>query len=165
MKTRNMQGCGGRKGPGTRGFSLVELLTVITIIVVVASIALPSMGSIRNGAQVCATVADLKNFATAFRAYSMLEGGYPPDTHETIPAGIEDYLSPSSFEREAPISGRYNWEGPDAYSYAGISLTTTAASEEDLELLDHQIDDGNLATGFFRQTPNGRYTYIIEDNI
>ena len=163
MKTRSMQGIGAAKGPRTKGFSLIELLTVIAIIAIIVSIFLPSMGSIRNGTEVVATVADLKNFAAAFRTYSLLEGGYPDDTHETIPSGLEDYLSPQSFEREAPITGRYNWEGPDEYAYAGISFTTTTADTETLTLLDHQIDDGNLTTGFFRQTPNGRYTYILEE--
>ena len=162
METLCKQGNDGRKRPGTGGFSLVELLTVITIIAIVASIFSPTMGSIRNGAEVGAIVAGLRNFATAFRAYSMLEGGYPLGTHETIPSGVEVYLAAAAFEREAPISGRYNREGPEAYSYVGISLTTTMASTDDLALVDHQLDDGDLATGFFRQTPNGRYTYTLK---
>jgi hypothetical protein len=35
--------------------------------------------------------------------------------------------------------------------------------EDDLELLDSMLDDGDLTQGKFRQTPNGRYTYIIDE--
>jgi hypothetical protein len=47
--------------------------------------------------------------------------------------------------------------------YSGISLFEPTASQEDLELLDIMLDDGDLSQGKFRQTPNGRYTYIIDE--
>ena len=37
------------------------------------------------------------------------------------------------------------------------------AAQKDFELLDSMLDDGDLTQGKFRQTPNGRYTYIIEE--
>ncbi|MGI9243291.1 MAG: type II secretion system protein [Verrucomicrobiales bacterium] len=149
------------------GFSLVEMLVVIAIIGILASIAVPNIGTIREKARISATVADFRNFRTAFYTYSLMQNGYPPDSHNALPAGVgmEVYLPASSFEREAPISGRYNWEGPDNYSYAGISLTTTNATISELAGIDDILDDGNLATGYFRRTANGRYTYIIEDGI
>ena len=116
-------------------------------------------------AEVSATAADFRIFQTAFKSYAAVEKDYPPDTHKALPAGMEDYLTDAAFEKEAPISGRYNWEGPDHYPYAGISLTTTNASIEQLRALDDILDDGNLHTGYFRRTPNGRYTLIIEDGI
>jgi len=45
----------------------------------------------------------------------------------------------------------------------GISIFEVTAPQEDLELLDRMFDDGDLIQGQFRQTPNGRYTYIIEE--
>ena len=150
-----------------RGFSLVEMLVVITVIGIVAAIAIPSISSIRQQARVNATVADFKTFRTAIIAYALLENGYPADTHETLPGGaaMQPYLSAAAFEREAPITGRYNWEGPERYPYAGVSLTSTRATLSELKSVDDLLDDGNLSTGYFRFTRNGRYTYIIEDDI
>ena len=39
----------------------------------------------------------------------------------------------------------------------------TTAPQKELELLDSMLDDGDLTQGKFRQTPNGRYTYIIAE--
>jgi len=143
------------------------MLTVIAIIGILASIFMPMISGINGTSKVTATAADFRTFANAFKAYSMLEGGWPPDSHNSIPLGVgmEAYLSAESFNRDAAIGGRYNWEGPDNYTYAGISLTTTSASTEDLEALDDILDDGNLSSGWFRLMGNGRYTLIIEDNI
>ena len=143
------------------------MLVVIAIIGILASIAIPSMGTIRERARISATVSDFRNFRTAFYTYSLLKNGYPPDSHNELPrdVGMEEFLPAGSFEREAAISGRYNWEGPDRYAYAGISLTTTSASLSELLGVDEILDDGNLSTGYFRLTANGRYTYIIEDGI
>ena len=45
----------------------------------------------------------------------------------------------------------------------GISFFEFTAPQEDFELLDRMLDDGDLTQGKFRETPNGRYTYIIEE--
>ena len=151
--------------PSNRAFSLVEMLVVITIIGIVTLIALPSIGNMKDTAEVRATAADFRNFQTAFLSYSAVEREYPPDMHNQFPPAMEGYLTDTAFEKEAAISGRYNWEGPDYYDYAGISLTSTEATIEQLTELDDILDDGNLNTGSFRRTPNGRYTFIIEDGI
>ena len=148
-----------------RGFSLVEMLVVVVVIGVLASIGLPLIDSFATQSKINGTAADFRTFQSAFLAHSYMERGYPADNHNALPAGMEKYLSKSAFEKEAPISGRYNWEGPDRYTYAGVSLTTTNASLTELRELDEILDDGNLATGNFRRTPNGRYTFIIEDGI
>ncbi|MGE0268690.1 MAG: hypothetical protein AB7S78_09595 [Candidatus Omnitrophota bacterium] len=84
-----------------------------------------------------------------------------------MPAGMAAYIDPDDWNSDA-LGGHYNWEGPywgekGGYEYAGISLFGTTASMKELILLDRKIDDGNLASGKFRQTPNGRYTYVFEE--
>ena len=54
-------------------------------------------------------------------------------------------------------------KGPDNYPYAGISIFEATAPEEELRILDSILDDGNLSQGRFRQTPYGRYTYIMNE--
>ena len=69
---------------------------------IIAAIAVPSIGTIREKARISATVADFRNFRTAFYTYSLMQNGYPPDSHNSLPAGVgmEVYLPASSFERD-----------------------------------------------------------------
>ena len=148
----------------TGGFSLIEMLVVIAVIGIIAAIAVPSVSNVRTSAKVAATAADFKNFAQAFRAHKLLEGEYPPDTREEVPAGtMYNYLAEDSFEKEAAIGGRYNWEGQEHHPFPAISLTSTSATNGELVALDEILDDGDLTTGFFRRmNHSGRYTYILE---
>ncbi|MEM6910858.1 MAG: prepilin-type N-terminal cleavage/methylation domain-containing protein [Verrucomicrobiota bacterium] len=155
-----------RASPASRsGFSLVEMLVVIAVIGIVSAIAIPKISSLSETTQIAATASDLKNFAQAIRTYRIQEGSYPLDSHNVLPNGlnIEQYLSEGSFVKKVPISGQYNWEGPDNHDYAGISLFGTTASLEVLTRLDAMLDDGNLSQGIFRLTNKGRYTYIIDE--
>jgi hypothetical protein len=45
---------------------------------------------------------------------------------------------------------------------AGISAVSTNASTQQMQDIDAKIDDGNLSTGQFQNTSNGRYTLILE---
>ena len=61
------------------------------------------------------------------------------------------------------LGGNFNWEGPDYYPYAGISIVGATASEHDITIFDKILDDGDLSSGKFRLTSNGRHTYIIDE--
>ncbi|MEM7144773.1 MAG: prepilin-type N-terminal cleavage/methylation domain-containing protein [Verrucomicrobiota bacterium] len=150
--------------PKNAAFSLLELVIVITIIGIIAAFALPTITGVTDGAKLTATAADLKNFGKAFYGYRMLEGSWPPDSHRTVPVApnITSYVPPQSFEKETPISGYYNWEGPDSYPYAGVSIEGSSAPFSTFLAIDEMIDDGDLSTGSFQETPNGRFTWIIE---
>ncbi|MEM8954002.1 MAG: type II secretion system protein [Verrucomicrobiota bacterium] len=149
------------------GMSLVELLVVIAIIGILAALTLPAISKVADSATATATSANLITFTKAFRAYEKLEKQWPPDALlGNLPAGIgmEDYISETAFESETSIGGFFNWEGPEAHEYAGVSIEGSSAPVELVTRIDEIVDDGNLSTGQFRQTPNGRYTYIIEWN-
>ena len=76
---------------------------------------------------------------------------------------MADYISPGVWYKTTVMGGTYNWEGPNGYPYAGISIFESTAPVKDLEMLDSMLDDGDLTQGKFRKTPNGRYTYIIDE--
>ncbi len=61
---------------GQRGFSLIELLIVIAIILIILSIALPKMGQARMHAQEMAAVADIRTINQAQVQYSSQFGNY-----------------------------------------------------------------------------------------
>jgi len=140
----------------------VEIMIVVAIIGLLAAISLPSLAKARRRAVVTRVANDLRVFGDAFQEFAMIRGQYPPDTHLVLPAGMEEFIKPEKWEANA-LGGRYNWEGPDQYTYAGISLTDATAPQDTLEALDGICDDGNVASGAFRKTPNNRYTYILEE--
>ncbi|MHC4428020.1 MAG: hypothetical protein ACYS0D_05370, partial [Planctomycetota bacterium] len=94
---------------------------------------------------------------------------FPPDSHLNPPfhlppgAGMEDYLPVHRWADPTPLGGNYNWEGPNNYPYAAVSIFEATAPPSLLAQLDDKVDDGDLSQGKLRLTPNGRYTYVINE--
>ncbi len=151
------------------GFTLIELLIVISIIGILTSLAVPIFFSYRERADISKMATDMQVFEKAFITYSLTNGGFPNDCHLEPPynlppdADMENYLDPVKWSTSPYLGGNYNWEGPDNYPYAGFSIFGTTATVAQLQILDAMLDDGDLSQGKFRQTPNGRYTYIIDE--
>jgi type IV pilus assembly protein PilA len=62
-----------------RGFSLIELLIVVAIILIIAAIAIPNLLRSRIAANQSSAVANLRTITTASVAYSVTyANGYPP---------------------------------------------------------------------------------------
>jgi len=66
-----------------RGFSLVELLTVIAIISILLSLLLGTVFLVWKNAQINAAKAQLSIMANALEAYRFEYGSYPPDNYPT----------------------------------------------------------------------------------
>ena len=145
-----------------RGFTVLELMIVVVIIGLIAGLTVPRYVRYKQNAQVAATAAEIKLLSTAFVAYKAAFGDFPPDSHLTLPAGMENFIDPQIWADETPIGGHYNWEGPDFYPYAGLAVAGSAAPQWQINLLDTTLDDGNLNTGSFIVAGNGRPTFIIE---
>ena len=148
---------------------MIELLVVVAIIGIIAAAALVAFEGTILKARVSSVATDLRAFETGFLAFETDEGSFPPDSHLDPPyhlppgAGMEEYLPAVVWARETPLGGNYNWEGPDNYPYAGISLWSTPAPPSALAMLDDRIDDGDLSQGRFRLMANGRYTWVIDE--
>jgi prepilin-type N-terminal cleavage/methylation domain-containing protein len=169
MQNFKIKSCAGKAETkdemACKGFTLIELMIVIAIIGILASIAIPNFIGYRKKARIAGAAADIKNFEKEFIAYALDEGEFPDDSHIVLPdlPRMADFIDPGVWGKTTALGGTYNWEGPDGYPYAGIALFEATAPQRDLELLDAMLDDGDLSQGKFRQTPNDRYTYIIEE--
>src|SRR5271168_45235 len=80
MRARIMTSLKSRQekhGPANRGFSLIELLIVVAIILVIAAIAIPNFMRSRIAANESASVQNMRNITTANVVYSSTYGiGY-----------------------------------------------------------------------------------------
>jgi len=75
---------------GTRGFSLLELLIVVAIILIIATIAIPSLLRSRQAAQESAAVSQLRTINTAEVTYLSSNAGNYGDIGQLITAGLLD---------------------------------------------------------------------------
>jgi len=73
-----------------RGFSLLELLIVVAIILIIATIAIPSLLRSRQAAQESSAVAQIRTINTAEVTYLSSAGGNYGSIPELITAGLLD---------------------------------------------------------------------------
>jgi len=148
-----------------KGFTLIELMIVVAIIGLLAAIAVPSYSNFVLRSKLTETAAQFGAFARDFNTAKQINGEYPNDVSVGVIPADALGLTINKAQWQAPtlLGGNWNWEGPDNYSYAGISITGSAAEDEDFMQLDVILDDGDLTSGKFRKTPNGRFTFILEE--
>lgn len=145
------------------GFTLIELMIVVAIIGILASVALPSYKNMVLRATLTETAAQIGSFARAFDIAKQINGEYPNDTHLTLPVAQGLLINQTEWSSPTALGGSWNWEGPDGYAYAGISIDSPTATEGEIAELDAILDNGDLESGRFRKTPNGRYTFILQE--
>jgi prepilin-type N-terminal cleavage/methylation domain-containing protein len=145
------------------GFTLVEIMIVVMIIGVLVAIALPAFSRARMNSQNVRFINDLRIATGAIESYVMEQGRYPADRNPgVIPVGLSAYLKNLHWEQTTPIGGQWDWDYNVFGAKAGISVYFgNTAQDTRMQDIDRRIDDGNLATGFFRKRSQG-YVYVIE---
>ena len=96
------------------GFTLIELLIVMVVIGVLAAIAIPRFGSIKERAYVAAMKSDLRNAALAIEAYYAKQSALPASLAEMAGYGFHSsegvtvsliVLSPTAYKLTAAKPG------------------------------------------------------------
>ncbi|MEE8201871.1 MAG: prepilin-type N-terminal cleavage/methylation domain-containing protein [Candidatus Acidoferrales bacterium] len=110
-----------------KGFSLIELLIVVAIILIIAAIAIPDLLQSRRAANESATVGNLRTINTGLMTYaSSFNNGFPPSLANLASAtpstcAAADMLD-ASLAVAAPQKSGYN------IAYTGTAALTTASS-------------------------------------
>lgn len=102
-----------------RGFTLLELLIVISIIGILAAIIGAPLISARKKAYYSRSLVEFKSINTALEFWQNDHGSFPPDASRDLPAGLEQYLGPGIWPK-APYPGSvYDWDNwsPSDLSY------------------------------------------------
>lgn len=157
--------------PRRPGFTLIELMMVVSIIGLLAVIAIPHMRRARMRAQDSAFINDLRVISdSVLEQYAITTGNYPEDSNvREEPSGVADY-KPRWFDwtEQTPIGGYWDWDraatrGEEVHGcYAGLSVIEPQRTSIQMLDIDKRIDDGVLASGRFRGHTNG-YIYVLED--
>lgn len=152
-----------------RGFTLLELITVLGILGLIAAIAIPVVSRVRKDADYAEFVTTCQAFAQATEQFMLERGGdltdgdFVDSGSGRIPEGMESYIKTSLWNNGhcKQLGGR--WDFDDDWGFFGIGTDDPDVSDEELLRIDEQWDDGNLDTGRLRQTRNGRFYYVIMD--
>jgi prepilin-type N-terminal cleavage/methylation domain-containing protein len=102
-----------------RGFSLLELLIVVAIILIIATIAIPSLLRSRQAAQESAAVSQLRTINTAEVTYLSSNAGNYGDIGQLITAGLLDGRFATS------VSGYYFLVAASASDYTATATPTS----------------------------------------
>lgn len=101
-----------------RGFTLVEVLLVLVILVIIASLAVTAYGPIQKQAYVQAAQTQIKAFEQPLELYRTNIGSYPSTAE-----GLQALLSPPAMDRRN-MPDRYMdtippdpWKRPYGYAY------------------------------------------------
>jgi len=146
-------------------------MVVVVIIGLLAAMGLPTYRHITMRSKATALINDIRSYSTALVTYNLQNGKWPADTGPGVTPSEMTGALPTGFSMKTPIGGVYEWDGDVSsngfYTKAAITIlsATNNPMTDDLDLLemvDSQMDDGNLATGNVRLGSGNTLVFIIE---
>jgi prepilin-type N-terminal cleavage/methylation domain-containing protein len=144
------------------GFTLTELMIVVAVVGLLATMAMPSMVKARRVTQSNVMFSDMRTAAGAFEVYALEMGDYPPNSGPgVVPMGMADYLGDFNWTSRNSVNGRWNWDVDRHGFRAGVSVSQVDVPEDVMQQLDDRVDDGDLSSGVFRSRPGG-YSFVLE---
>lgn len=140
-KRANLAVSSDAQGRRDGGYVLFSVSLVLFVVAVVATFAVPSWQHSQRLTRAQATLADLKEFEAAFRAYAHDNADWPATALPgALPKGVEAQIL-SRWQKSTPLGGRYVWM-TDTYQrgqrlracIAIVSVTGNPVSDEEQQL-------------------------------
>jgi len=146
-----------------RGFTLVEIMIAVTIIGLLAALAIPAFKRVQRAAENNRFVSDLRVFAQAFETYAMQNGVWPANVGAgAVPLGMSGDFKASVWAATTSVGGRWNYDKNMWGATACISVSSPTVDDVQMAEIDAKIDDGDLATGLFRKVSANRFSYTLQ---
>ncbi len=155
------------------GFTLVEIMIVVVIIGILASLGLPAFRQVRMASQNSRFYQDVRTFASGAEMY-MLETGADPFTDNSfgdpnsasISAGMQEYIKLSDFTTASPLGGLYDFDTEYAtgsgVDFFGVGVAGFTVDLDQIRKMDEDMDDGDLVEGKLIRPIDSRYYYVID---
>lgn len=94
-----------------RGFTLIELMIAVTIIAILATLAIMGYGQSKEKAKLARVSTELSDIATSVTQYAQdNDFQYPPDTDRSLPPGLEPYLAGGVWPTSVYPHGVFDWD-------------------------------------------------------
>jgi len=148
-----------------RAFTLIEILVVIMILGLLASLVIPQFLDVTGEARQTAFINSAKIFVSAAKLYELDHGEYPNAQPGQLPDGFGEYIQSMNWERATPIGGRWQAWAPGGVVTSALGVRYQGNDPDHdpavMQAIDEIADDGDLNTGAFRAFGGGRYFFIV----
>ncbi len=158
MRTQPKNSTSSKQSSRSKGFSLIELLVVVAVILIIAAIAIPNYLSSKMRANEASAVQNMRNISTANALYSTTYGiSFSPD----LPSLSGTAAIPSSSSAEL-IDTVLASGVKSGYSFSYTAVTTDSLGHVvDYALTANPLVPGNTGQRYFYTDQ----TYVIRSNL
>ncbi|RKY27459.1 MAG: hypothetical protein DRP83_02320 [Planctomycetota bacterium] len=154
----------GRPGGWRRGYTLLEVLAVVLLLGILASIVTSSFSDAEKDSANTVFAHDIRVAADVFSAYWLQNDfTFPADKAPGVfPPEMASYLGRMDWSTETPIGGQWEWDYNIYGVAAAVSVSNPDRTVAEMAEIDSIIDDGNLMTGNFRARDGG-YMMVVKE--
>lgn len=152
------------KRPQRRGFTLVEIMIVVVVIGLLATIAIPLFGRVFQNGQNARFMSDLRTFRDALDICVAETGALDHGSSSgTLAPSLALYIQEGAFTEESPIGGNWDVEFNKSGVTLGVGVHNYTCSADQLADIDAAYDNGDLSSGNMRLITGGRYYWVLID--